>query len=235
MPKSHATPSSDAAGAQGAADDIYVKIHAAILERRLPPGTKLGEDRLAGIFGVSRARIRQTLARLGYDQVVELFPQRGAFVARPTPEQAMHVFEARRLIEPAVIRRLIQHLSDEHLQSLRAHVAREMDARVRDDQHAVIRLSGEFHTLLAELAGNSALIQSMNRLCTVTVLIIALYDSPTRTTCRADEHGRLIDAIEQHDEERACALMLEHLAHIEKGLVLHRDGTDVDLDAVFAR
>lgn len=42
-------------------DEIYEKIYVAILEHRLHPGTKLGEERLAEIFGASRARIREVL------------------------------------------------------------------------------------------------------------------------------------------------------------------------------
>jgi DNA-binding GntR family transcriptional regulator len=88
-------------------DEIYERIYNAILEHRLPPGTKL-EERLAEIFGTSRARIREVLARLAHEQIVEPHPQRGAYVAKPSVEQARDVFEARRLIEPAVMRRLIE-------------------------------------------------------------------------------------------------------------------------------
>ena len=45
-----------------------------------------------------------------------------------------------------------------------------------------MRLSGEFHVLLAELAGNSALARSMRELSTLTCLIISLYDAPTATS-----------------------------------------------------
>ena len=117
------------------------------------PGTKLGEDRMATIFGTSRAKIREVLARLAYDQVVDLVPQRGAFVAKPTIEQAQDVFEARRLIEPGVLRRLIATLDDVKVQRLRRHLESETDARARDDKRSIVRLSGEFHVLLAELAG----------------------------------------------------------------------------------
>jgi DNA-binding GntR family transcriptional regulator len=68
---------------------------------------------MADIFGVSRARIREVLGRLAHERIVELFPQRGAFVAKPTIEQARDVFEARRLIEPAVLRRLADTLTPE--------------------------------------------------------------------------------------------------------------------------
>src|SRR3954464_1429862 len=99
-------------------DVIYERIHVGILEHRLHPGTKLGEERMADIFGVSRARVREVLARLAPEQSVELYPQRGASAAKPSPEQARDVCEARRLIEPAVLRRLVDTLSPEKIARL---------------------------------------------------------------------------------------------------------------------
>jgi DNA-binding GntR family transcriptional regulator len=214
-------------------DEIYEKIYAAILEHRLHPGTKLGEERLAEIFGTSRARIREVLGRLAHEQIVELFPQRGAFVAKPTIEQARDVFEARRLIEPAIVRRLVETLSPEKLARLREHQARELDARRRDDKRAVIRLSGEFHSLAAELAGNTALARSMRELSVLTCLMIFLYDAPTSVSCRADEHSKIIEAIAKRDAARAQKLMLEHLAHIEGSMKLDGASEEVDLAAIF--
>ena len=155
-------------------DEIYERVYVATMEHRLQPGTKLGEERLADIFGTSRARIREVLTRLAHEQIVELFPQRGAYVAKPTIEQARDVFETRRLIEPAVLRRLIDTLTPETTAPLRQHLELEFDARRRDDKRAVIRLSGEFHTLAAELAGNSALARNMRELSMLTCLAIFL-------------------------------------------------------------
>jgi DNA-binding GntR family transcriptional regulator len=214
-------------------DEIYEKIYIAILEHRLHPGTKLGEERMADIFGVSRARVREVLARLAHEQIVELYPQRGAYVAKPTTEQARDVFEARRLIEPAVLRRLIDTLTPEKITRLRQHAELEEDARRRNDKRAVIRLSGEFHTLAAELAGNSALSRSMRELCMLTCLTIFLYDAPTATSCRHDEHGMIIDAVAKKDRARAEKLMLAHLDHIEGSLQLENSNGEVDLEAIF--
>lgn len=214
-------------------DEIYERIYAAILEHRLHPGTKLGEEKMADIFGVSRARIREVLARLAHEQIVELFPQRGAYVAKPTTEQARDVFEARRLIEPAVLRRLVDTLTTEKIQRLRQHIELEADARRRGDKRAVIRLSGEFHSLAADLAGNTALARSMRELSTLTCLMIFLYDAPTSTSCRADEHSQIIEAVAKRDVARAERLMLEHLEHIENGMKLEPATEEVDLEAIF--
>jgi DNA-binding GntR family transcriptional regulator len=224
-----------AAGArEHSVDDIAEKISAAILEHRLAPGTKLGEDRLATIFNASRAKIREVLARLAHEQIVELIPQRGAFVAKPTIEQAQDVFEARRLIEPGVLRRLIATLDDVKQQRLRRHLDQEGDARRRNDTRSIVRLSGEFHVLLAELAGNSALARAMRELSTLTCLIISLYDAPTATSCRADEHEQIVAAVKRGDLKKAEALMLDHLDHIQKSLKLDAESNDADLESIFS-
>lgn len=214
-------------------EEIVEKVYAAILEHRLAPGTKLGEDRLATIFATSRARIREVLARLANERVVDLIPQRGAFVAKPTVEQASDVFEARRLIEPGIVRRLIARLDANSLTALRAHQRKEAEARRVDDKRAIVRLSGEFHLLLAELAGNTTLVRSMRELSTVTCLIIFLYDAPTATSCRADEHAGIVAAIAARDSAKAEALMLHHLDDIERSLKLEGSAVEADLESVF--
>lgn len=223
-----------ASGRETTVDEIVDKISAAILEHRLVPGTKLGEDRLATIFGTSRAKVREVLARLAHDQVVELVPQRGAFVAKPTIEQAQDVFEARRLIEPGVLRRLVATLDDVKLQRLRRQLDSEADARTRNDKRAIVRLSGEFHVLLAELAGNSSLLRTMRELSKLTCLIISLYDAPTATSCRADEHEEIVAAVKRGDIRQAETLMLHHLDHIQQSLKLDSGEEQADLENIFA-
>ena len=214
-------------------DEIVEKISAAVLEHRLVPGTKLGEDRLATIFGTSRAKVREVLARLAHEQVVELIPQRGAFVSKPTIDQAHDVFEARCAIEPCVLRRLIATLDDVKEQRLRRHLKLEADARRKDDKRSIVRLSGEFHVLLAELAGNSTLVRTMRELTTLTCLVISLYDAPTATSCRADEHAEIVEAVKRRDSHRAESLMRHHLDHIEQSLKFDAGREEAELESIF--
>lgn len=214
-------------------DTIYLRIRDAIIEHRLPPGTRLGEERLARIFGASRARIREVLARLAHERVVTIVPQRGAHVARPSVQQARDVFEARRAIEPAVIRRLVRLSEREHLQQLRRHLAKEKQARARADERAVVRLSAEFHTVLAALAGNFAFERAVAELAGITALIISLYDAPTSSCCRLDDHVAIVEAIGARDADTAERILLEHLAQIERNLRFEPASDEVDLEAVF--
>ena len=72
---------------RSAEDEIVRRIHDAVIEQRLPPGTKLSEAALCDAFGVGRARVRRSLVVLAGREIVELHTNRGAFVARPTPER----------------------------------------------------------------------------------------------------------------------------------------------------
>lgn len=234
-PSDPSTKASHSTAADLTANDIYALIYAAILDSRLKPGTKLVEERLGEIFSVSRPRIREVIARLAHEQIVELFPQRGAFVASPTPEKAAHVLEARRVIEPALIRRLIGELTPRKLERLRQHQLLEQDARARQDKQSIIRLAGEFHTVLGELAGNVELARIIRELSTLTNLVIFLYDVPTANSCRHDEHAGLIDAIAARDAVAAERLILDHLDHIEQSLRFESEEQDLDLADVFRR
>ncbi|WP_304349280.1 GntR family transcriptional regulator [Comamonas testosteroni] len=211
---------------------MATRIATAIHEHRLLPGTKLGEDRLANIFNTSRARVREVLARMARDQMVELFPQRGAFVAKPSIEQALDVFEARRLIEPGIVRRLVLNMDNSKIRRLQTHLKQEREARANSDKRATVRLSGEFHVLLAELAGNSALLRSMRELSTLTCLTISLYESAVNTCCLVDEHEAVVDAIVAGNGELAEQLMLSHLDHIQGSLRLEADADDADLEQI---
>lgn len=216
-------------------DVIFQRILDAILEHRLPPGTKLGEERLAAIFGVSRTQVRQALARLTHDRIVTLIANRGAFVSSPTVTEAREVFDARRLIEPDLIRRVAKTAAPAQIRKLREHVALESEARAGNDKRTIIRLSGDFHQIIADLAGNTFLARTMRELESLTCLVIILYDAPNVPSCPFDEHSALTDAIEAHDADRAAALMIEHLDHVEHSLQLTpAQDSEIDLESVFS-
>ncbi len=213
---------------------IYSHVYDAILEHRLPPGTKLTEDALGEIFGVSRTVVRKALFRLAHDKIVRIRPNRGATVARPTVAEARDVFEARRVVEGAVLRALVERVSPDELESLRAMVAAEQAAFRSGDRRSWIRLSGAFHLRLAEIAGNQVLAEFLKELISRTSLIIALYEAPGNSACAFDEHMNLIEAIARRDGAGAAALMEAHLRACEGKLNLEASERSVDLAEVFA-
>lgn len=213
---------------------IYQEIYGAIVDHRLPPGTRLREEPLGEAFGVSRTRIRKVLQQLGHSQIVELHPNRGAFVAQPSVEEAREIFAARRIVEAGLVAALASSASPRQIEQLRAFVAKERKAQRRGDQSPMIRLSGEFHLKIAEMVGNRPLLGFLRELVSRTSLIIALYESPGGPPCNSDDHACLVDLIATGATKRAVEIMGRHLHTIEDSLRLEPPGQPVlDLREVF--
>jgi DNA-binding GntR family transcriptional regulator len=199
-------------------DEMYDRIVAAITEHRLAPGTRLREERLAELFEVSRTQVRPVLQRLEHEGLVERQPRRGAVVAAPSSAATAQIFEARRLVEPWLVRCGCERADRGGLKRLERVVQDENRARQAGDQRAVVRLSGDFHRELAALAGNEPLTQLMHGLTVRTCLAIVANGANTGSTCREDEHEKIVQAMAAGDTRRAMKLMIEHLDHIERAL-----------------
>lgn len=203
---------------------ILAEIREAIGSQQLPPGTRLREDEMRQIFGVSRSRIRKVFARLAYDGLVTLEPNRGASVSRPTPKEARDLFAARRSVEAGIVAAAIENLSRADVERLSSHILREREAERIRDRDAMIRLSGEFHLLLAELAGNAILEKFLRELVTRESLIIQIYERPGQPSCSCDEHADIISALATGQAGEAMVRMKAHLSSIESRLNL--EGAD---------
>lgn len=219
---------------QEAGEWVYQEIMDAILEHRLAPGTKLGEELLGEIFKVSRPVVRWALNKLTHDNVVELKPHRGAFIARPTVEHAQYVFEARRVIEAAAVVTSVKNATKKDHERLRRHISAENDAARNGERGRWIRLTGEFHLVLSAIGGNRVLSGFLEDLVTQTSLIIALYGSNSGSICCSEDHSHLANAIEAGDEATAQRLIDQHLRDCEANLQIEDDRPDKDLRNIFS-
>lgn len=212
---------------------VYDGIYAAILEHRLSPGARLREEELAASFAVSRTVVRQALQRLAQDQVIVLHHNRGAQVPQPSLDDAAHVFDARRVVECEIARRLAGRLDPAQGAELRRLVALEAAAAVRGDRPTEVRLSGQFHRTLAQMVGNPVFVRLLDELLPSTSMLLALYQQPGRPVCVAHRHEELISALETGPGARAAAEMRRHLQEIERSLNAPRAGS-ADLRDLFA-
>lgn len=205
---------------RAAEERVFNAVLDAILDHRLAPGTKLGERDLSELLGASRGAVRAALSRLGHGLLVELRPNRGAVIANPSATETRDLFEARRVIEAAVLQRLAGGLSAKQLAELRAFVAEESRAYERGDRKTGQRLSIRFHKLLSELAGNAALDRFMESLIARTPLLTLAHRGSQLAYCGAEEHREIVDALAKRDAALAVRRMTAHLSALEGQLRL---------------
>ncbi len=192
------------------ADTVYAGLRRAIIEQALAPGDKLPEDQIGRSFGVSRTLVRGALSRLQSEGLVHIRANRGAEVARPTLAEATDIFEMRRCLELEATRRLAARAGPDDIARLEAHLAEETASLGVNDTRS-IRLAGEFHILLAELAGNQVLLGYVAELVSRCSLILALYGRPHSAECGVREHRDIIEALRRRDGDAAARLMHHHL------------------------
>ena len=199
---------------------IVESITTAIVERRLMPGTKLAEQKIADIFKVSRTLVRQALNQLSRHHLVTLEAARGARVAEPSVEEARQVFEVRNMLEGSMVRRLCGRLTASQLAELRSHLRDEKASVARVDVSGRTRLLADFHVVLARMLGNEALAQMLEELLSRCSLIALMYQSSHSAEHSWEEHVAIVDALERGDARAAVKLMEDHLHNVERNLRL---------------
>ena len=206
---------------------VYRALRRAVIEGALAPGLKLPEDAIGENLGVSRTLVREAFMRLAAEGLVDLKPNRGAFVAHPSLEEGRHIFAVRGSLERLVVATLAGALTRAQVAALEAHVEAERRAQGHDEPES-IRLAGEFHMLLAEMTGNALLARYVGEVSSRCSLILALYGRPHSSECAVSEHSEIIAALVAGDAAGAERIMSGHLeAVMGRALLAPRRPQDI--------
>jgi DNA-binding GntR family transcriptional regulator len=200
-------------------EDLYPRLFDAILEQRIDAASRFTEESLKQMFGVSRADVRRVLMQLAHEHIIVLRANHRPRVAELDAEHTRQTLHARRLAESTLVRLACQRPSVEGLKRLRALIERERQAVEQDRRGAAIRLSGEFHLALAQMAGNAPLAHFLGSLVPLTSLAIARSERQTHSCCAWQEHVAIVEAVECGDAAKAGLLMNRHLDHLEQALL----------------
>ena len=207
------------------ASDISTRIIEAVMAQKLAPGARLGEQQLAMLFDCSRTIVREALTRLAARGIVTVSSRRGWYVIEPSLAEAREAFEARRVIEMGLIR-CTTEVSKTAIKKLKAHLKTERAAVKGSDVGLRSFLLGDFHVCLAECLGNSLLADTLRDFTARTTLIAMLYQSSHDAAHSCEEHGRIVQALEQSDWVLAEQLMQAHIGHVQAALKLHPTSGD---------
>jgi DNA-binding GntR family transcriptional regulator len=210
-------------------DRVAAAITDAIIEHRLAAGTKLVEQNLATMFGVSRTIVRQALIRLERARLIKLEPAKGASVAMPSVKETRQIFTTRRYIEIPMITEFARTATKAHIKLLRMHLSAEQKACLQPDVHGRTRMLADFHVLIAQIMGNTVLEEVLSQLVSRTSLAAMLYQTRLSAEHSSDEHVELLDAIESKNVELAAQIMTKHLNNVEASLNLDASLTDMRL------
>ncbi len=196
------------------------RIREMIRKGDLTTGQRIVEKRLCEELGVSRTPLREALRTLSSEGLVELVPNRGAFVSKPTMAEVRDMFEAMSVLEGTCARLAAERMSDADLDRLERLHQRLEQAYAKRDPEAYIQANHAYHTLVQKAAGNRTLDGILSGLRHKVFLhrYRQLYQ-PDRFRASMEEHRRLLQAFRRRDPEAAERLMREHLINQCEALV----------------
>lgn len=194
-------------------EQVLDVVRQGILDFRLRPGQRLIERQLMEQLGVSRATVREVVARLASEGFVTNIPQRGAIVTVLSPDEAQDIYEMRMALEVLAVQRFIQRATPGQMADLRSafeDIARLAD---RDEDHLEqLRAKDAFYKVLFDGAGSSPLTQLLTSLQgRVRLLRWTSMSAPGRSKELVSEVRAIVEAIEAHDTRKAEAATAAHI------------------------
>jgi phosphonate utilization transcriptional regulator len=184
-----------------------------IISGEIAAGTKLNEVEVASALGVSRGPVREAFSALSQAGLVRVEKNRGVFVRQVSLEEANEFYEVRAALEGLIGKLAARRISIDEIEQLRAVVRRMHQTQKgrRADEYFVLNV--EFHDVLARAARNNALLAHYRGV----VNQLDLYRRATIThgveniPLSTQEHEAIVEAVASRDEQRAEALLTEHV------------------------
>ncbi|WP_342650025.1 GntR family transcriptional regulator [Pseudomonas sp. REB1044] len=188
---------------------IEERLRSAILDGRLPPGTALRQEELAGLFGVSRMPVREALRQLEAQSLLKVVMHKGAVVAPLIGEDAVDTYNLRVLLETEALRQSIPNLDAADIALARGYIA-QLEEETR---HAEIgRLNRLFHMTLYSKASNQKLLRLIEIELNEEERFLRFHLSAMGLgKLTQDDHIALVDAANDKLVEQAIEVLEKHL------------------------
>lgn len=185
------------------AQQVYDYVKNQIIKKQLFPGTQIIEEDLAFAMQTSRATVRKALTRLHYEGLADLIPNRGAFVAKPTPADMENVYALRRILEVEALRTALPKLTKAHIQQLESSIQLQRELTTHYSVEEYIRINAEFHWIIIEAAQNEYLNKFLLELFNKSAIFLTFYDSSPDNLDSISTHEQLVEAIKAKDMDAA--------------------------------
>ena len=192
---------------------VYHEVKKLIENRELLPGEKIPQEKLAKELGISRTPLISALKFLEHEKLIEVKPRRGFFVRLFTIDEMVSIFEIREVLEGLSARRAAKHITPKNAIILNRIFKDFLEVDDITDYQAYAKADKKFHTFISEIAGKeflATILQTLNiiALAYQNITSEGLIRKPNETI---KDHLQIIDAICNHDPERAEKLMRDHL------------------------
>jgi DNA-binding GntR family transcriptional regulator len=201
-------------------NQAYKELKRIILEYRVPLGGKLNEGELAAALGISRTPVREAINRLEKEGLVQIFPQRGAFVVRFSEKDVFELFLIRENLEGLAARLAAERINEENLVKLESCIQGFQEPFTEKDVQRYAKEDFRFHQTIVAVSDAQRLIKMISTLYDhIRIFRLTTLGLSSRMKTSLAEHRLLIEAFQRRDFEQAEQMMRQHIHHVREGVM----------------
>ncbi len=211
---------------------VYTTLKDAILARKLPPGKQIVENVISESLNISRTPIRSAIDLLAADGLVEIIPNKGAFVINPSLDEVLQAYELRKELEIMAVQKSLNSLRETDFVEMEKIVALEKGALYSKDLKTYINANENFHLAITKRSGNIFLNEFIEKLINQTSIYLILFDmffeenSPQPYGYK--EHLEIVELMREKNIEALRETLERHFNNAIKSLDVQTDYEELD-------
>ena len=194
------------------ADRVFERLQMDILNGKYQIGEVISEKRLSEELGVSRTPIREALARLLEEDLIEDTPA-GTVVMGMTDDDMKDIYEAKGRIETIAARRAALNITDEQIEKMKQLVDEQEFFVAKGDMGKVRDLDTEFHDVLYNASGSKILRRMLSPIHHKLMRSrrSSLEVNTERRLKSISEHAAIAEALAERDPDKAEQAVMTHI------------------------
>ncbi len=200
----------------------YDRISDFILTQELKPGDPMPtEQQLTKIAQTSRTPIREALAMLEKEGVLEIIPRKGTFITQISFKDVQELFQVREAIEGTAARLAARNIDQEKLTEIETLLKKALLENDLDTKRKLFDESDEkLHNFVLQQSGNKRLLSVSKSYSTILKMEIRVSNAlPGIVEKFHKDHEAIIDALRKNDQEAAERSMRKHIIHVYKNIL----------------
>ena len=209
---------------------VFDKIRSDILNGKYKRGEELVESAIGKELGISRTPVREAIRQLELEGLVQLVPNKGAFVTGISEKDVKDIYLIRARLEGLAARMAAKNITPELLEAMEETVVLSEYHAKKEHYEQVCEMDSKFHKLLYKASGSRILEHTLTDFHQYVQRVrMASIMQKRRMENSNDEHDAILTAIREHDEEKAELVATRHISNTVENL------KNYDLDSVLSK
>lgn len=209
---------------------VFDKIRSDILNGKYKRGEELVESSIGKELGISRTPVREAIRQLELEGLVQLVPNKGAFVTGISEKDVRDIYLIRARLEGLAARMAAKNITPELLDAMEETVVLSEYHAKKEHYEQICEMDSKFHKLLYKASGSRILEHTLTDFHQYVQRVrMASIMKKRRMEKSNDEHDAILTAIREHDEEKAELVATRHISNTVENL------KNYDLDSVLSK